>query len=132
MLFRFVARFARVRIEDSSRNRFALNDIFSGGFYPDTLINILTTVYIDASLMYKYHRNSIQQSRPEVIRIRTRKYRHHLETQKIKKIYIKTFNARVGFMFIFLTWVGFIFPSVIEFTKRFNQKYSCHTQRNIF
>ena len=26
-LFRFVARFTRVRIEDSSRNRFALNDI---------------------------------------------------------------------------------------------------------
>ena len=33
-LFRFVARFARVRIEDSSQNRFALNGIqwdFSGG-----------------------------------------------------------------------------------------------------
>ena len=33
-LFRFVARFTRVRIEDSSRNRFALNGIqrdFSGG-----------------------------------------------------------------------------------------------------
>ena len=32
--YRFVARFARVRIEDSSRNRFALNGIqrdFSGG-----------------------------------------------------------------------------------------------------
>ena len=48
-LFRFIARFARVRIEDSSRIRFALNGIqrdffggifsggiFSGGFYPDT------------------------------------------------------------------------------------------------
>jgi len=48
-LFRFVARFARVRIEDSSFNRFALNGIqrdffggifpggfLSGGFYPDT------------------------------------------------------------------------------------------------
>ena len=49
-LFRFAACFARVRIEDSSRNRFALNCIqrdffrgdfflggfFPGGFYPDT------------------------------------------------------------------------------------------------
>ena len=35
-MFRFVARFARVRIEDSSRNRFTLNGIqtdFSGGFF---------------------------------------------------------------------------------------------------
>ena len=42
-MFRFVARFARVRIEDSSLNRFALNSIqrdffrglfFPGGFFP--------------------------------------------------------------------------------------------------
>ena len=35
-MFRFVARFARVRIEDSSRNRFALNGIqrdFFGGIF---------------------------------------------------------------------------------------------------
>ena len=41
-LFRFVARFAHVKIEDSSRNRFALNgiqrklfrgDFFQGGFF---------------------------------------------------------------------------------------------------
>ena len=35
-MFRFVARFARVRIEESSRNRFALNgiqrDFFGGNF----------------------------------------------------------------------------------------------------
>jgi len=46
-LFRFVARFARVKIEDSSFNRFALNGIqrgfiggfFSGGFYPVTVLD---------------------------------------------------------------------------------------------
>ena len=52
-LFRFVARFARVRIDDSSFNRFALNGIqryffggifpgrfLSGGFYPVTVDGI--------------------------------------------------------------------------------------------
>ena len=40
-LSRFVAR---VRIEDSSRNRFSLNGIqrdFFGGFYPDTVLAML-------------------------------------------------------------------------------------------
>ena len=32
MLFQFVARFARVKIEDSNRNRFALNGIQRGDF----------------------------------------------------------------------------------------------------
>ena len=50
-LFRFVARFARVRIEDSSFNRFALNgiqsdffrgDFFLGGFYPVTASDMFT------------------------------------------------------------------------------------------
>ena len=58
-LFRFVARFARGRIEDSSFKRFALNGIqrdffggffpggfLSGGFYPDTLINVPGARYI--------------------------------------------------------------------------------------
>ena len=42
-----IARYARVRIEDSSRNRFALNgiqrDIFRGAFYPDTGLEVGTS-----------------------------------------------------------------------------------------
>ena len=50
-LFRFVGRFTRVKIEDSSLNRFALNGIqrdFSGGFYPVTINNISNQQYLTA------------------------------------------------------------------------------------
>ena len=43
-MFRFVARFARVKIEDSSRNRFALNgiqrDFYRGDFFRGDFIRI--------------------------------------------------------------------------------------------
>jgi len=47
-LFRFVARFARVRIEDSSFNRFALNGIlrdFFGGTFFGGILSGYRTIY---------------------------------------------------------------------------------------
>ena len=60
-MFRFVTRFARVRIEDSSWNRFTLNGIkgifsgefWSGGFYPDTLIQAWKTCIVSPRLEAK-------------------------------------------------------------------------------
>ena len=58
-LFRFVARFARVRIEDSSRNRFVLNGIqrdFSGGIFVGGILSgyhsILCLHFMFLNLMY--------------------------------------------------------------------------------
>ena len=53
-MFRFVARFARVRIEDSSFNRFALNGIqrdffggiFSGGIFVGEILSSYHDVYM--------------------------------------------------------------------------------------
>ena len=69
-LFRFVARFARVRIEDSSFNRFALNGIqrdFSGGFFPGGFYAVTTSkrwkrfkvkMYLLPSFIYGLHQHS--------------------------------------------------------------------------
>ena len=63
-LFRFVARFARVRIEDSSFNRFALNgiqrdffgEIFSGGiFVGGILSDYLSVACYHVKVSCKYH-----------------------------------------------------------------------------
>ena len=57
-LFQFVGRFARVRVEDSSRNRFALNGIqrdFFGGVFSRGILSGYRLVHIQWTIEAAWH-----------------------------------------------------------------------------